>query len=65
LLGVAREGGQRRFFVSMHAAHVQAGQMVFVHGLSGVVGHALLTLSKLQGAQVFRNRFAEKPCGLD
>ena len=37
----------------MHAARVKAGQKVFVHGLSGAVGHALLTLARMQGADVF------------
>ena len=32
---------------------VTAGQRVFVHGLSGSVGFALLTLCKLQGAEVY------------
>jgi NADPH:quinone reductase-like Zn-dependent oxidoreductase len=36
-----------------HAARVKAGQKVFVHGLSGAVGSALLTLAKMQGAEVF------------
>jgi NADPH:quinone reductase-like Zn-dependent oxidoreductase len=36
-----------------HAAHVKSGQKIFVHGLSGAVGGALLTLGKIQGAQVF------------
>ena len=35
------------------AAQIKAGQRVFVHGLSGAVGGALLALSKLQGAEVF------------
>lgn len=35
------------------AAQIKAGQRVFVHGLSGAVGGALLALSKLQGADVF------------
>jgi NADPH:quinone reductase-like Zn-dependent oxidoreductase len=35
------------------AAHVTAGQKIFVHALSGAVGGALLRLAKLQGAQVF------------
>ena len=48
----------------MHAAHVKAGQMVFVHGLSGAVGHALLTLSKLQGAQVFGTASPKNHAGL-
>ena len=37
----------------MRAARVQAGDKVFVHGLSGAVGHALLTLAKMQGATVY------------
>lgn len=36
-----------------HTAHVQPGQTLFVHGLSGGVGTALLTLGKLAGAIVF------------
>jgi NADPH:quinone reductase-like Zn-dependent oxidoreductase len=36
-----------------HAAQVKSGQRVFVHGLSGAVGGALLALAKLQGAEVF------------
>ena len=35
------------------AARVKSGQRIFVHGLSGAVGGALLTLGKLQGAEVF------------
>lgn len=35
------------------AAHVQPGQRIFVHGLSGGVGGALLALGKIQGAEVF------------
>jgi NADPH:quinone reductase-like Zn-dependent oxidoreductase len=35
------------------AAHVTAGQKIFVHALSGAVGGALLRLAKLEGAQVF------------
>jgi synaptic vesicle membrane protein VAT-1 len=35
------------------AAEVKSGQRVFVHGLSGAVGGALLALAKLQGAEVF------------
>jgi NADPH:quinone reductase-like Zn-dependent oxidoreductase len=35
------------------AAHVTAGQKIFVHALSGAVGGALLRLGLLQGAQVF------------
>jgi NADPH:quinone reductase-like Zn-dependent oxidoreductase len=37
----------------VHAARVKAGQKVFVHGLSGAVGGALLMLAKMQGAEVF------------
>jgi NADPH:quinone reductase-like Zn-dependent oxidoreductase len=36
-----------------HAAKVKAGQKIFVHGLSGAVGGALLSLGQLQGAEVF------------
>ncbi len=36
-----------------HAAHVKSGQRIFVHGLSGAVGQALLALGKIQEAQVF------------
>ncbi len=35
------------------AAHVTAGQKLFVHALSGAVGGALCRLGHLQGAQVF------------
>ncbi len=35
------------------AAHVTAGQKIFVHAVSGAVGGALLQLGQLQGAQVF------------
>jgi NADPH:quinone reductase-like Zn-dependent oxidoreductase len=37
----------------MRAARVQAGQKVFVHGMSGAVGHAIMTLAMMQGAEVF------------
>ena len=36
-----------------HAGHVKAGQTIFVHGLSGAVGGALLSLARIQGVQVF------------
>ena len=36
-----------------HAAHVKAGQKIFVHGLSGGVGGALLALAALEGVAVF------------
>lgn len=35
------------------SGRVQKGQRVFVHGLSGSVGYALLTLCKQQGAEVY------------
>lgn len=34
-------------------AHVESGNRIFVHGLSGGVGAALLSLGRIQGAQVF------------
>jgi NADPH:quinone reductase-like Zn-dependent oxidoreductase len=36
-----------------HSARVKSGQRIFVHGLSGAVGGALLALGKIQGAEVF------------
>jgi len=36
-----------------HAADVKSGQRIFIHGLSGAVGGALLSLGKIQGAQIF------------
>jgi NADPH:quinone reductase-like Zn-dependent oxidoreductase len=36
-----------------HAAHVQPGQKIFVHGLSGAVGGALLSLAAIAGARVY------------
>jgi NADPH:quinone reductase-like Zn-dependent oxidoreductase len=36
-----------------HAAHVKAGQRIFVHSLSGGVGTAFLALAKIQNAEVF------------
>jgi NADPH:quinone reductase-like Zn-dependent oxidoreductase len=36
-----------------HAAHVKAGQRIFVHSLSGGVGTAFLKLAKIQNAEVF------------
>ena len=35
-----------------HSAAVKSGQKIFVHGLSGAVGGALLALGRLQGAEV-------------
>src|SRR5205814_7106323 len=37
----------------MRAAHVEADDKVFVHGLSGAVGYAVFTLAKMQGATVY------------
>ncbi|KAK6221580.1 hypothetical protein LQW54_001352 [Pestalotiopsis sp. IQ-011] len=37
----------------MQAAKVTQGQKVFIHGMSGAVGTGLMTLSRLQGAQVY------------
>ncbi len=36
-----------------HTAHVKSGQRILVHGLSGAVGGALLSLGRIQGAQIF------------
>jgi synaptic vesicle membrane protein VAT-1 len=36
-----------------HVVHIKSGQKTFVHGLSGAVGGALLSLGRIQGAQVF------------
>jgi NADPH:quinone reductase-like Zn-dependent oxidoreductase len=36
-----------------YAAHVKPGQRLFVHGLSGGVGRALLALGQFEGADVF------------
>ena len=35
------------------AAKVTKGQRVFIHGLSGAVGHATMMLCKLQGADIY------------
>jgi NADPH:quinone reductase-like Zn-dependent oxidoreductase len=35
------------------AADVESGQRIFIHGFTGAVGGALLSLGKIQGAQVF------------
>ncbi|KAF1362963.1 GroES-like protein [Lizonia empirigonia] len=35
------------------SGHVKRGQRVFIHGLSGSVGFALLTLCKMEGAEVY------------
>jgi NADPH:quinone reductase-like Zn-dependent oxidoreductase len=42
------------------AARVRAGQRIFVHGLSGGVGGALLRLGKVLGAQVYGTASAKK-----
>jgi len=36
-----------------HSAHIESGDSIFVHGLSGGVGVALLSLGRIQGTQVF------------
>ena len=36
-----------------YTAHIKSGQKIFLHGLSGAVGGALLSLGRIQGAQVF------------
>ena len=43
-----------------HAAHVKAGQKIFVHGLSGAVGGAVFSLATIAGAQVFGTAGASK-----
>ncbi len=43
-----------------HAAHVKSGQKIFVHGLSGSVGQALVALGKIQGAEVFGTASSRK-----
>ena len=44
----------------VRAAKVKAGQKIFVHGLSGGVGGALLRLGKLMGAEVYGTASAKK-----
>jgi NADPH:quinone reductase-like Zn-dependent oxidoreductase len=39
--------------LAYRAAKISAGQRVFIHGLSGSVGFALLTFCKMQGADVY------------
>ncbi|KAF1937598.1 GroES-like protein [Clathrospora elynae] len=39
--------------LAYRAAKITAGQRVFIHGLSGSVGYALLTFCKMQGADVY------------
>jgi synaptic vesicle membrane protein VAT-1 len=43
-----------------HSAKVTRGQRIFVHGLSGAVGTALLHLAQLRGAEVFGTAAASK-----
>jgi NADPH:quinone reductase-like Zn-dependent oxidoreductase len=43
-----------------HSAKVTRGQRIFVHGLSGAVGTALLHLGQLRGAEVFGTASASK-----
>lgn len=43
-----------------HSAAVKHGQRIFVHGLSGAVGTALLHLARLRGADVFGTASAGK-----
>jgi synaptic vesicle membrane protein VAT-1 len=43
-----------------HSAAVKRGQRIFVHGLSGAVGTALLHLAQLRGAEVFGTASASK-----
>jgi NADPH:quinone reductase-like Zn-dependent oxidoreductase len=43
-----------------HSAKVARGQRIFVHGLSGAVGTALLQLAKLRGAEVFGTASSSK-----
>ena len=43
-----------------HTAHVRTGQNIFVHGLSGGVGGALLRLAEIQGVHVFGTASAGK-----
>ncbi|KAF2829052.1 GroES-like protein [Ophiobolus disseminans] len=39
--------------MAFRAAQITKGQRVFIHGLSGSVGFGLLTLCKMQGAEVY------------
>jgi NADPH:quinone reductase-like Zn-dependent oxidoreductase len=43
-----------------HSAKVTRGQRIFVHGLSGAVGTALLQLAQLRGAEVYGTASASK-----
>ena len=44
----------------LRAAHVKAGDKIFVHALSGAVGGALLRLGQLEGAEVFGTASSKK-----
>ncbi|KAI1187081.1 zinc-binding dehydrogenase [Nemania serpens] len=41
------------YSMAVHTAKVSKDQRVFVHGLSGAVGYALMTVCQLQGAEVY------------
>jgi len=41
------------YSMAVHTAKVSKGQKVFVHGLSGAVGYALMTACMIQGAEVY------------
>jgi len=47
-----------------HSAEVKAGQRVFIHGLSGAVGGALMRLSLLRGAKVYGTASARNHAAL-
>src|SRR6266480_3049000 len=48
----------------MRAARVEAGDKVFVHGVSGAVGYAVFTLAKMQGATVYGTASGRKHADL-
>jgi NADPH:quinone reductase-like Zn-dependent oxidoreductase len=47
-----------------YSAHVKPGQRLFVHGLSGGVGRALLALGRIEGAEIFGTASAGKHSAL-
>ncbi len=53
------DGGEAVVFF-FRSAKVKAGQRIFVHGLSGGVGGALLRLGKVMGAEVYGTASAKK-----
>ncbi|KAK3357786.1 hypothetical protein B0T25DRAFT_540152 [Lasiosphaeria hispida] len=64
------QGAGGRGLVGVQSADVQAGQKVFVHGLSGAVGQGLVALCLLRGATVFgtasrRNHAALREAGVE